>query len=186
MEQEKALSISLPLQISELASSLVFASTSILTFFLPFTLGHPQWLVGTLVNTCLFSAAIYLPKKYFIPLSVLPSLGVLARGIIFGPLTMFLIYFLPFIWLGNLVLILSFKFLFSKFKFVLSAGFASAIKFLFLFLTADIYFKLSVVPAVFLQTMGQNQFADALAGGLIAFIIFKIHGQLNSGSNKAS
>lgn len=164
MEQEKILS--LPLELSSLSAGIIFISMSLASFFVPFALGHPQWLVGTIVNACLFLGAAYLPKKYFIPLAVLPSLGVLARGLVFGPLTLFLVYFLPFIWLGNLVLILSFK----RFGFI---GAACA-KFLFLFLLANIYFRLSVVPAVFISLMGLNQLATALSGGLIALLILKI------------
>jgi len=192
MKQEKDLTISLPLQISEIKKMLVFASVSILSFFVPFAFGHPQWLVGTIVNTCLFLGAVYLPKKYFLPLAVLPSLGVLARGLVFGPFTYFLVYFLPFIWLGNLILILVFKKIyefklrrdptssnlknaFSKLLEVGSLiGLPAFAKFLFLFLIANIYFKFSIVPALFLHSMGFNQLATALAGGLAAFVILKI------------
>lgn len=180
MEKEKVLS--LPLQVSELTQSLFLAGTAILSFFVPFSLGHPQWLVGTVVNTCLFLGALYLPKKYFLPLAILPSLGVLARGAVFGPFTLFLVYFLPFIWLGNLVLILAFKGLFSKFGFFLSGFAAGLAKFIFLLAAANIYFYFHVVPSLFLQAMGLNQLATALAGGLTAFLIFKLNGQLISRS----
>lgn len=126
MDKEKDLAISLPLQISELAVGLVFAATSIVAFFVPFSLGYPQWLVGTIVNACLFLSAIFLPKKYFLPLAIFPSLGILARGIIFGPFTFFLIYFLPFVWLGNLFLLLIFKNLFSRIGHIFSILGASA------------------------------------------------------------
>jgi hypothetical protein len=129
-------------------------------------LGHPQWLVGTVVNACLFSGAIYLPRKYILPLAIFPSLGVLARGLIFGPFTWFLVYFLPFIWLGNLILIIVSK----KFNLI----FAAFTKFLFLFLVANIYFSFHIVPKVFLVTMGLNQLATALAGGFIILLWLKI------------
>ena len=172
MNQEKDLAISFPINISVTTKAVVFYVISILSFFVPFALGHPQWLVGTIVNACLFLGAIYLPKRYFIPLAILPSLGILVRGLVFGPFTLFLVYFLPFIWLGNLVLILLAKQMFLRFGFILSAISASIIKFLFLFLIANIYFKISIVPAVFLQTMGSNQLATALAGALISWLIF--------------
>ena len=122
--------LSLPLTNS--AANLVFISLSFLSFIVPFSLGHPQWLVGTIINASLFLAAIFLPKKFFTPLIILPSLGVLGRGIIFGPFTSFLIYFLPFIWLGNLILILVFKMLYKKssnFKYFLSVFCAAAVKY---------------------------------------------------------
>lgn len=177
MEKVKESVISLPIQLSELASGLVFISVSILSFFAPFGLGHPQWFVGTAVNACLFLTAIFLPKKYWLPIAILPSLGMLARGLVFGPLTMFLVYFLPFIWLGNLVLL----FIFSKIAIPKKVGiavFVSALaKFLFLFIIANIYFKFSIVPALFLQTMGIFQLLTAVGGGLVSFLIFKTYGK---------
>jgi hypothetical protein len=183
---EKDSLISLPLQISELQKVLVFTGASILSFFVPFTLGHPQWLVGTAVNACLFLGAVYLPKKYFLPLAILPSLGILARGLVFGPFTYFLVYFLPFIWLGNLVLILVFKNLFSRFGYIFSVVAAAGAKFLFLFIIANVYFKFSIIPALFLQSMGFNQLATALVGGLVSFIIFKFYGRLISRSPRVN
>jgi hypothetical protein len=102
-------------------------------------------------------------------LTILPSFGVLARGLVFGPFTYFLVYFLPFIWIGNLVLVLAFK----RVGFIPAAG----AKFLFLFLVANIYFNFHIVPKLFLQMMGLNQFATALAGGMIAWLIYKIYGR---------
>jgi hypothetical protein len=183
MEQEKVLLS--PQSISEvdakiLPQFLVFASVSIVSFFMPFAFGHPQWLVGTIVNACLFLGALYLPKKYFIPLAILPSLGVLARGLVFGPFTFFLIYFLPFIWLGNLMLIFIFSRLTNASLIRANKGwtyfmfFSSVVKFGFLFLIANIYFNFGLVPKLFLATIGLNQLATALAGGLIALIILKL------------
>jgi len=167
---EKVKTLSLPVTLAELSKILSFSAIFVLAFFVPFTFGHPQWLVGTIVNACLFLGATYLSKKYWLPLAILPSLGVLARGLVFGQLTMFLVYFLPFIWLGNLILILVYK----KTNFVL----ASLAKFLFLYLVVNIYFGFHLVPKLFLIAMGLNQLATALAGGLIAFLILKLHGQL--------
>ncbi|MEK7658980.1 MAG: hypothetical protein AAB352_03915 [Patescibacteria group bacterium] len=182
MEQEKVLSLSFPISLNAVASSLVFTGLSVLSIVGPFLLGHPQWLVGTAVNACLFLAVVFLPSKYYLPLAIFPSLGVLSRGIIFGPLTPFLIYFMPFIWIGNLVLIIAFKKAFdcvgnNNIIFIAGVLGSSALKFLFLLSAANVYFKFNIVPAVFLQIMGFNQLATALAGGLISFLIFKIYGQ---------
>ncbi len=178
----KTLSLTLPINLSAIASALIFLVLSVLSFTIPFSLGHTQWLVGTIVNTALFLAAIFLPKKYFLPLTVFPSLGVLARGIIFGPLTFSLVYFLPFIWLANLILIVTFKRLFLYIKYLPSVFFSATIKFLFLYAIANIYFEFHVVPKIFLQTMGIAQLFTALAGGIISFIIFKSYGKYHARS----
>jgi len=175
---QKTSIINLPIE--DTAANLAFVGLSVLSFIVPFSLGHSQWLVGTIINASLFLAAIFLPKKFFVPLIILPSLGVLGRGIIFGPFTLFLIYFLPFIWFGNLILILFFKMLYKKssdFNYFLCVFCAAAVKFLFLMAIASLYFKFHLVPAVFLQAMGINQLLTALTGGIIAWIIFNIYGE---------
>jgi hypothetical protein len=174
MEQERILS--LPVELNTLKQVLLSAAISVASFFTPFLLGHPQWLVGTIVNAGLFISAIFLPKKYFLPAAVFPSLGVLARGLVFGPFTWFLVYLLPFIWLGNFILLSTFYFLIrANKKILLGVVLASISKFLFLFFVANLYFKFHIVPAVFLQAMGLNQLATALAGGLISFLVWKIY-----------
>ena len=178
----KTTTLIFPINLTKSVANLVFIAFSFLSFLLPFSLGGPQWLVGTIVNACLFLAAVFLPKKFFLPLIIFPSLGVLGRGIIFGPFTLFLVSFLPFIWLGNLILILFFKTLYKEigkrfcyFRYFLPVFLAAAAKYLFLLTVANLYFKLHFIPAVFLQAMGINQFLTALAGGIISFIIFNVY-----------
>ena len=167
---EKVETLNLPITLSELKRTLVFLAISIVAFFVPFSLGHSQWVVGTIVNASLFLTAIFLPKKFYIPIAILPSLGLIARGIVFGPFTYFLVYFLPFILIANILLILVFKKLFKLGA--LGVIFSAGVKFLFLFLLANIYFNLHVVPNLFLKTMGLFQLYTALVGGVVAYIIY--------------
>ncbi|HXK32130.1 MAG TPA: hypothetical protein VJ378_01540 [Candidatus Paceibacterota bacterium] len=168
--------LSFPINLTKSGASLLFTGFSVLSFIVPFSLAGPQWLVGTIVNTCLFLTAVFLPKKFFLPMIVFPSLAVLARGIIFGPLTSFLTYFLPFIWLGNLILILIFRKLcqkaYEKQHYFIAVFLAGSAKFIFLLAIANIYFNFQLVPAAFLQIMGISQLFTALAGGLISLIVF--------------
>jgi hypothetical protein len=175
MEQEKVLTI--PVKLKTFSQITTFGAIFVFSFFVAFFMGHPQWLVGTIVNAGLFLTATYLPKKYFLPIVIFPSLAVLARGLIFGSFTWLLIYFLPFIWLSNYILIQIFSFLSNRKKgYVISVVLATVGKFALLFLVANIYFKFSFIPDVFLHTMGLNQLATALAGGLISFLIYKFYG----------
>jgi len=174
----------LPVSLSATIPILVFISLSLLSFSIPFSLAHPQWLVGTIVNACLFLTAIFLPRKFILSLIIFPSLGVLSRGIIFGPLTMLLVYFLPFIWLANLVLILIFKKFFSRLNYFFSIFFSAIAKSLFLFTIANIYFEFSLAPKIFVQLMGLNQFFTALAGGTISWIIFNFYEKHNPRNKK--
>jgi len=153
-------------------SVLIFGFLALISFSVPFAFGHPQMLVGTIVNACLFLGALVLPFNLLLPLIFFPSLGLLAKGIVFGPLTMFLIYFLPFIWLSNLVLIFAFKKLQSK-GFLISFAVPAFLKSLVLFLSANIYFAFSVIPAVFFQSMGYMQLVTGLLGGCLAGVLTK-------------
>jgi hypothetical protein len=126
----------------------------------------PQWLTGTLVNLCLFAAAPRLSTKQQVLLSIIPSLSALAHGLLFGPLTIFLAYFLPFIWLGNWLLMRSFL-LWQNSPFFLKILLPAALKAALLFAVANFYFQLHLVPKLFLTSMGLMQLATASAGGLI-------------------
>lgn len=140
-------------------------------FFIPFLIGHPQLLVGTMVNAALVLAALNLKKYKLLPIIIVPSLAVLSRGIIFGPFTIYLVYMIPFIWIGNSILVLTIKELRLKRKMnrFLSLGVGAGLKALFLFTSAYILFSLGIIPIVFLTAMGITQLYTALAGGLLAF-----------------
>ncbi len=146
-----------------------------MAFFIPFFAGHPQLFVGTAVNMALILSSVYLKRNFLLPVIFMPSIAVLSRGLIFGPFTIFLLYFIPFIWIGNLIFTIFFKGLYIKkktnyFITLISAGFAKAF---FLFLTALILFKLNLVPEIFLATMGILQFTTAILGGISAFAVIK-------------
>lgn len=138
---------------------------SALALLLPFSLGHPQLLVGILVNTCLVLAALNLKSYKILPVALLPSMGVLARGLVFGPFTMFLVFMIPFIWAGNLILIFAIKRLNNKW---LALGLGAVLKTAFLYSIAITLIHAGVLPKIFAVSMGMLQLYTALAGGVIA------------------
>jgi len=143
-------------------------------FFISFLVGYPQIIVGSLVNAFLIRSALSLSGHKVLPVAIAPSLGVLARGLVFGPFTPFLIYLLPAIWFGNLVLIYAFKAqIRNKCNYfaVLLGG--SAIKAGFLFAAATVLFSASIVPAAIVTAMGIIQLETALIGGIIAYLGIK-------------
>ena len=141
-----------------------------LAFFIPFFISHPQLLTGAVVNCLLFIAIQKFSYKKIVPVVVLPSLGAILNGVLFGPATIFLYYFLPFIWISNLILIWTFSKLLKKnyFLAVLSSSFLKA---LFLFAIANLYVNLRIVPKVFLTAMGAVQLITALSGGVFSYFI---------------
>jgi hypothetical protein len=150
---------------------------SMIGFFLPFVLGHPQILVGILVNAMLIVGATYLKGHKLLPLIILPSLGVLSAGVIFGTYTIFLLYLIPFIWIGNAIYVyvyrhVSFKEYGWKNNF-LGVGVASILKAGFLFGSTFLLVQFAIVPSMFLTAMGLLQLTTALIGGIIAVGIVK-------------
>lgn len=150
------------------ATYLLYASA----FLVPFLLGHPQLLVGSLVNMLLVLAALSMPRKQWLPFALLPSLGVIARGLIFGPFTALILFFVPFIWAGNLLLMWAMDSLRAPLLGRLGVG--AALKAALLFAVAFGYVQFSVVPAAFLTAMGIVQVQTALIGGLSALVIVRL------------
>ena len=160
-----------------LSEKYIFVLVSFIVFSIPFFFSKSQILTGSIVNTALFLSVIFLPKKYFLPIIVLPSLAVLSRGLIFGPFTPFLVYFLPIIWLGNFILIKTFQYFF-KVKYFTGILTAALLKWLVLYLFASLFFSLHLIPKIFLQTMGIYQFITAIVGGVISLFIYR---KINNG-----
>ena len=157
---------------------------SILCFTMPFILTHPQWAIGTIVNAVLFRVAITQKGwKYTIPVIVLPNLGVITAGIIFGAPSIMLYIFAPLIWIGNFSYILFNKYFILQKRANIGLGLmgASLIKFIILFSSALIAVYIFNFPDVLLTTMGMLQIATALMGGTLAISyqkieeIFKFH-----------
>lgn len=149
---------------------------SMLAFLVPFTIGHPQIVVGILVNAAIVLAALNLKNYKLLPVIILPSIAVLSRGLILGPFTMFLIYMIPFIWIGNFILLYAFRELKLKRKMnsILTLVIGAVAKTTFLFGVALLLVNLNVIPAIFLTSMGVLQLYTALAGGAIALGIHEM------------
>ncbi len=152
---------------AELFEIILYTTVS---FFLPLMIGHPQVVVGVLVNTLLIISALNVRGYKLLPVIIAPALGALSRGILFGPFTIFLVYMIPFIWIGNSILVFAFKWLKlnKKVDYWITLLIGSIIKAGFLFVIAYLLVNLEILPALFLTTMGVFQFYTAILGGLIA------------------
>ncbi len=130
-----------------------------LAFIIPFLFNGSQIITGSLINALLFISAHRIQSNHWPPLVILPSLGALGHGLLFGPFTPFLFYFLPSIWLGNYLLLRL-----SQPLMAISAKTAT------LYLTARLLITFSIVPSSFLIPMGAFQLLTAIVGLLIATI----------------
>lgn len=149
--------------------ALILAAVS---FIVPFILSQQQLPTGVFVNALLYLAVLFLPASTRLPIIILPSLASAARGLVFGSLTMFLLMFIPVIWLGNWLLTVVFDQLRTKVG-MIPAGIAGAVtKVGVLYLTAVTLVHFHVVPKLFLTTMGSMQLVTALIGFVVALGIY--------------
>jgi len=139
------------------------------SFFIPFFISGPQLLTGILVNMLLFLFAMQTQSKKTFLVILLPSLGALLNGFLFGKFTVFLMYFLPFIWIGNHALISFFRLFAKKNSPLFPVVGSSLIKFLVIFSAAYLLTFTKTVPLIFLQSMGLFQLYTALIGGICAW-----------------
>jgi len=148
---------------------------SVAGFFVPFLIGYPQIAVGIIVNTMLIVAALNLQGWKIAPIIILPSLAMLFRGALFGPFTIFLIYMIPLIWIGNFLLVLSFKYFKLRLKknYWLTLVWGIFFKSGFLFLSAFVLYYFGLIPVVFLTAMGILQVVTGLFGGAAAYGLHK-------------
>lgn len=81
----------------------IFGAQSIIT-------SHSQIIVGSLVNTVLIISAIHIKGwKKIVGIITMPSISTIVSGYIFGTASVYMVYMIPAIWLGNFALIYAYK-----------------------------------------------------------------------------
>ncbi len=148
----------------------LYIGVSLAAFLIPFIVSGPQILVGSVVNAILFASSLKFSGKQLFPLVFLPSLAVILRGMLFGPLTPVLILLLPSIWLGNMVLVLTSKTLNGSAIKPLGILLPSLTKSLVILGFALTLYHWSLVPKMFVTSMGTTQFATAALGGTAVYL----------------
>jgi len=152
-------------------------------FLVPTIIGNSQLLVGIIINGILAIGAMRnITKTKMIAMSMAPSLGAITNGLLFGNLTNILIYFLPTIWISNMIYMKIIKenkeiksFNFTTFikrtkqqKLIKNMLKASVIKATILFTTAIILFLMNLIPKQILIAMSVMQLITATIGGGLA------------------
>lgn len=132
---------------------------------------HQQTITGPIVNATLFISVILLSTRNAILIGLLPSLIALSTGL----LPSVLAPMIPFIMIGNTILIIVFGYLKEK-NYWLGIVSASILKFVFLFSTSSIVINLLLKKEIASKVaimMSWPQLFTALAGGLIAYLFLK-------------
>ncbi len=146
----------------------------LLGFLVPFVTGAPQLLVGAFVNALLIRSALSLQSYRTLPIIFTPSIGALMQGALFGPMNYFLVFMMPFIWMGNALLVYAFKKkIRNGYNYFLTLAGASLGKAGILYAAAYVLFAANVVPSIFLTAMGMIQLVTAVLGGIIVYAELK-------------
>jgi hypothetical protein len=130
-----------------------------------------QAIAGPIVNATLFISTMFLGIRAGVLVGLFPSIIALSVGLL--PLA--LAPMIPFIMIGNVILVLSFDFLKNK-NYWLRVITASALKFIFLFGTSSIVMNLILKTEIANRVaviMSWPQFLTAIAGGTIAYFLFR-------------
>ena len=159
-----------PLFLAQLIKT-VFGATSVIT----------QLIVGTVVNTALVMAAVNLKGwKNILGVVTMPSIATILGGYVFKSASIFMVYMIPAIWIGNFVFVYAYKWLMlSKEKNYFLAGIAgivtkvAVIAARFFLLKAFGVFPNKMV-ATLQAAMTTTQLITATIGTVVAFGIYKL------------
>jgi hypothetical protein len=131
-----------------------------------------QLVAGTIVNATLIIGVALLGTRDGLLIGLLPSSIALATGLLSPALAPMV----PFIIIGNALLVVAFNYL-SKFNYWVGVIVGSLIKFAFLYGTSTVVIGLlinkQVAPAV-AQMMAWPQLVTAIAGGILAFGVIRL------------
>jgi hypothetical protein len=134
-------------------------------------IGHQQFITGPIVNATLLAATVLLGVRGGLLIGLIPSSIALSAGL----LPPVLAPMIPFIIVGNAILVVTFGYLRDK-NYWLALVSGSILKFAFLFGTSSVVINLLLnknVASNVAMMMSWPQLVTALAGGVIAYGILR-------------
>lgn len=142
---------------------------------------NDQWLMGPIVNCALVIVGVnFRGLSKINSVVILPSIVHIMNFYLFAIGTVYSLYLLPAIWLGNLAIVFAVKYLYvhKKQNFAISTAIAIAIKVGLVFGIYNLLCAVNLIPqgpADALWTrMGINQLYVAVIGCVLAFAIIKM------------
>lgn len=147
----------------------VFGKTSVIA-------ANSQYVVGSIVNIALIFAGINLKGyKKIIGIITLPSISAICSGFIFKTASIYTVYMIPAIWLGNFAIVYLYRKIYveKKKNYVLASVVAILVKTAIIFFGFNLLTWANVIPGqgkVFeaLQlSMGMNQLVTATVASVI-------------------
>lgn len=162
-----------PTFLGEMLKSILPATSIVVT--------KSQLIIGSIVNASLIVTAMNLKGwAKILGVVTMPSISTILGGYVFKTASVFMVYMIPAIWIGNFVLVYTYKkILVQKNKNYFLAGIVGiVIKVAIIFGAFNILKAIGIFPPKLitnLQTaMGMVQAITATVGMIIAFVIYKI------------
>lgn len=166
------LALLVPTFLAQLIKS-IFGAQSIIT-------ANSQLIVGTVVNTVLIISALNLKgwnKNAFI--ITMPSISTILSGYIFKSASVYMVWMIPAIWLGNFALIFAFKYIMltKEKNYLIAAILGIVCKIAIIFGLFTILNAFNIFPEKLVsnlqKAMSLTQLFTAIFGSIIAFGIYK-------------
>ena len=140
---------------------------------------NSQIIVGSIVNTALIITAINVKGwKQIISIVTLPSISTILGGYVFKIASVYMVYMIPAIWIGNFALVYLYKVLLLKKKlnYFIASIISIAVKVSIIFLSFNLINAFGIFPDKLVQNlqnaMGLTQIITATIGAVITYTVY--------------
>lgn len=145
-----------------------------------YIVANSQIIVGTIVNISLIITAINVKGwKRIIGIITLPSISSILGGYVFKTASVYMVYMIPFIWLGNFSIIYLYKLLLlnKNYNYFLTGAISIFIKVSIIFLGFNILNSFGIFPDKLIKNlqnaMGVMQVITAITAMFITYIVYR-------------
>lgn len=152
----------------------IFGTGSVITL-------NSQIIVGSIVNMALILTAINIKGwKKIVAIITMPSISTILSGYVFQAASVYMVYMIPAIWIGNFILIYSFKFfmLNKNYNYFVASIIGITTKVLVIFGWFELLNLFGIFPSKLVQNlqtaMGLTQLITATIGSILVFLIYHI------------
>lgn len=166
-------SLLVPTFLGEILKDLFAANSIVVT--------NSQIIIGSIVNTALIMAALNLKGwKKILGVVTMPSIATILGGYVFKTASVYMVYMIPAIWLGNFALVYSYKLIMlaNKKNYFLAGIVGIIAKVAIIFGCFSILKAFGIFPNKLVNTlqiaMSTTQGITATIGMIISFAVYKI------------
>lgn len=144
-----------------------------------FIASHSQIIVGSIVNTALIVSAINVKGwKKLVGIITLPSISTILGGYVFKTASVYMVYMIPAIWIGNFAIVYLYKLLLlnKKINYFVTGIISVIVKVAVIFLGFNILKVCGIFPEKLIQNlqtaMSTTQCITACIGMIISYTVY--------------